>query len=385
MAGSPGQALPAKVLSLFDESSMVVLRKADGGQILIIGSAHAGCNAAKTLVSIMAAWRPDVVAVELCPARLAAMTGVTQAEGGLLLPAAGTGAGGLPSLAAVSMMLSSLPLALVAGAVAGDEYGGDMVSAAAFALQRGLPLYLADRSQAVTLSRIAFGLEDVLPGWHTAQLVGGLAAGSDALLAAGVRGYFASEIRQCTPHVPAPLRRDMHTMGQCLADIIQSDSATPEQVAAMAAAVPGVLAASMEDFRHRGDASGYGAAMVGERDEWMAHTLAAAPGRRAVAVVGVGHLEGIQAHWGKVSPARMQELAAPPADFYLWNAVLPLATLGGVAYGLRKLHAARPAVAWGVGGGVAAGVLAVGMAATALKARTERVCEVIAAARESAQ
>lgn len=369
------------VLSLFDDTSMCVLDKCDGGQLLLIGSAHAGMGAEQHLSVELHRWKPDVGAVELCPARYTQMIQAAERPDALI-PAAGAGMPHLPSLAAVGTLLASLPLALITAAASGETYGGDMTAAVQYAREAGALVYLADRGQGTTLSRIT---TDPGAPWHAgaiAQMMLGLALKSDGVLADGWAAFAAGELATYSPNIPPPMLQDVRVFGLEVEHLLRTGATDAGRVETLLRALPGTTTAALLDMREKASDRGADAAMMSERDEWMAHTLFHAPGARAAAVVGLGHFDGIKANWGTVTPQRMAELSAPPSDFYVWNAGVPLLALGGTAYGVYRLHRHSPRAAWAVGGGILAGAVCSVAALTAIRAKTESLCDAIAKARK---
>lgn len=102
--------------------------------------------------------------------------------------------------------------------------------------------------------------------------------------------------------------------------------------------------------------------IVAERDVVLTHSLWRAcdvvpPGGVVVAVVGRGHLGGIQAHWGKTSDESVAPLLAKPAGYAQQALTMPLAIVGSsvVAWKFLMTPPVRRGVL-GLGAGVAAAV-----------------------------
>ena len=79
-------------------------------------------------------------------------------------------------------------------------------------------------------------------------------------------------------------------------------------------------------------------ALVQERDKILSYNLYNLPGKNAVAVVGLGHLEGIEEHWGRLQESEIRDLLQPPPHFTLKTCVLPSIAAFGSACGLYYLH-----------------------------------------------
>jgi len=360
-------------VSLFDESSTVKLTAKNGGEVLVVGSVHAGFDTAAQFAKLARDFDATLIAAELGPARFQIMK-----PGGVevktLVPHCGNGSFALPSLASVAMLLGQLPMALVMSAVADSEYGDDMASAIRTAQSMQLPLYLCDRSQVVTLSRVSFDPSSLLPRAYWLQLLFGLLTGHRNTLANGVQAMLEEDCSQGKQYMPANVIRADEAITRTVVAVLRRGEASADDVRALQEAIPLSITGSLIELQHETDKS-FARAMISERDEYMAHTLYHSPGERTIALVGLGHLEGIQKHWGRTQDDSIAPLLQAPTGFYLFNAAAPLATLGAVGYGLKRLHAHRPTLAWSLAGAGVATLGAVGLAAVAVKRYTEEVVD----------
>jgi pheromone shutdown-related protein TraB len=55
--------------------------------------------------------------------------------------------------------------------------------------------------------------------------------------------------------------------------------------------------------------------LIDERDQYLAHKIKTAPGQKIVAVVGAGHVPGIQKNWEQNTDIRSLETLPPPGRF----------------------------------------------------------------------
>ena len=366
-------------VSLFDETSTVTLTAKNGGKVLIVGSVHAGFDTAAQFAEAAKDFDATMIAAELGPARFKIMK-----PGGKIVetvvPQCGDGSFALPSLASVCMLLGQLPMALVMSAVADSEYGDDMASAIRTAQNMSLPLYLCDRSQAVTLSRVGFDAGSLLPRWYWGQLLFGLLTGHRNTLASGVQAMLEEDSSNSKAYMPANVAAADACITRTVVSVLRRGAATPGDGAALRGAIRLSMTGSLIELQQEQDKS-FARAMITERDAYMAHTLYHSPAERTIALVGLGHLPGIKKHWGRTRDEDIAPLLQAPRGFYLFNAVAPLATLGAVGYGLKRLHTSRPRLAWGLAGAGVATLGAVGFAAVAVKRYTEEVVDSLRAAK----
>jgi len=67
--------------------------------------------------------------------------------------------------------------------------------------------------------------------------------------------------------------------------------------------------------------------IIDERDMYLSHTLKMCPGRKIVAVVGMGHVRGIQKYWKEQIDIKSL-LTTPQSDSWLWWSVKKLLLVG---------------------------------------------------------
>jgi len=115
--------------------------------------------------------------------------------------------------------------------------------------------------------------------------------------------------------------------------------------------------------------------LIDERDQYLAHKIRTAPGKKIVAVVGAGHVPGIQSYWNL--PVDLEALNQIPPKSKLWSLLkwlIPLLIIGLVIVGFFTAGAAKGTDMlkwWVVANGVLAGlgaVIALGHPLTILSA-----------------
>jgi pheromone shutdown-related protein TraB len=115
--------------------------------------------------------------------------------------------------------------------------------------------------------------------------------------------------------------------------------------------------------------------LIDERDQYLAHRIRTAPGKKIVAVVGAGHVPGIHSYWNL--PVDIEALNLVPPKSKLWSLLkwlIPLVILGLVIAGFFTAGAAKGTDMlkwWVLANGVLAGlgaVIALGHPLTILSA-----------------
>lgn len=79
--------------------------------------------------------------------------------------------------------------------------------------------------------------------------------------------------------------------------------------------------------------------LIDERDQYLASSIALAPGRNIVAVVGAGHVQGILANIGaQIDRARLEQLPARPAFSRIVGCSIPIVVLALLCLGIGRSH-----------------------------------------------
>jgi pheromone shutdown-related protein TraB len=214
------------------------------GRVRLVGTAHVSAQSVEEVRAAIAAERPDVVAVELDEARYRQLKGQTPED----LDPADLLRGNTVFQFLAYWLLSYVQTRL--GERFDIEPGADMKAAVEAAEERGVGVALVDREIQTTIQRFWKRLSLV----QKVKLVGQLTLAMAGIGVGDVEEEFTVE------------------------DLTDTD----------------VVTAMLEEFRRF---SPRGAeALIDERDAYIAHKLVGlrASGRNVVAVVGAGHVEGIE-------------------------------------------------------------------------------------------
>jgi pheromone shutdown-related protein TraB len=269
----------------------------DGVHYTLLGTAHVSRASVDAVRHHLESGAFDAVAIELCESRYKALTDAGAWREMNLFSIIREGKAG--------MMMASLALAAYQRRIAeqfGIEPGAEMKAAMEAAEQTGLPLQLIDREIGVTLKRTSRKLS----WWQRWMLTNGM-----------ILSLFSRE--RISEEDVERLKR-----GDILAETFSE----------FAASSPRLYAGLIE-----------------ERDRFMAARLLQEngdrPGRRVLAVVGAGHLDGIaDALVEERRPAeRVAELAELPPPSRVWKAVpwlILVAVLSGFAIGFSR----SPELGW---------------------------------------
>jgi pheromone shutdown-related protein TraB len=232
-------ALPCQIVEPMASGS---LTEGESHEIIIVGTAHVSEKSVQEVVSKIEEVRPDIVAVELCPARYRALTGQEEDKE---IKISELLSGGRLSFFLVQLFLAYIQRKI--GDEMGVKPGSEMLAAIEAAKRTGARVALVDRDVGITIQRFwaAMGF------WGKIKLVG-------SLIPAAI-GWGEEEI-----------------------DI---DSITQEDI----------VSQLIGEFRKI--SPGAANALVDERDAYLARNLILLSKQgRVLAVVGAGHREGITKH-----------------------------------------------------------------------------------------
>ncbi|MDY6831751.1 MAG: TraB/GumN family protein [Thermodesulfobacteriota bacterium] len=227
-------------------------------EILLVGTAHVSRQSAEQVTQVIEAEQPDTVCVELCRPRFEAVRNREHWRQMDILKAVRD--------KKAFMLLANLLLAAFQKKIAdkfGIAPGQDMISAIETGEKIGAKIHLADREIRTTLARAwrSMGL------WGKSkllfQLVGSL-VGADEISEAEIE-----KLKQ----------EDMLHM--VLAELEQSHPMLQKII-------------------------------IDERDQYLAHSIYNAPGKKIVAVVGAGHVAGIKQYWNTAIDIQSLETVPPP-------------------------------------------------------------------------
>ena len=231
--------LPCQIVEPIASGS---LTEGESHEIIIVGTAHVSEKSVQEVVSKIEEVRPDIVAVELCPARYRALTGQEEEKE---IKISELLSGGRLSFFLVQLFLAYIQRKI--GDEMGVKPGSEMLAAIEAAKRTGARVALVDRDVGITIQRFwaAMGF------WGKIKLIG-------SLIPAAI-GWGDEEI-----------------------DI---DSITQEDI----------VSQLIGEFRKI--SPGAANALVDERDAYLARNLILLSKQgRVLAVVGAGHREGITKH-----------------------------------------------------------------------------------------
>jgi len=249
-------------------------------EITLVGTAHMSKESRELVGRVISEQKPDTVCVELCQSRYEAITHKKRwQDTDLLKVIRGKKA---------FLLLSNLILAYFQkkiGQQLGIKPGEEMMRAIEAAEAIGAQIHLVDRDIRITLSRTwrLMGL------WTKTRLLFKL-----VLSAGKVEAIQAEEVERMK-------RRDV--LETLLSEIGQS----------------------LPEIKRT---------LIDERDQYLSHKIRTAPGKRIVAVVGAGHIPGVQKYWEL--PVDMEALTQlPPKSrlFSLLKWIIPFFIVGLIVAG----------------------------------------------------
>ena len=299
-----------------------VIRQGDK-TILLVGTAHISQDSADLVEEIIGAERPDVVCIELDEKRFSALSNPKRWEN---LDLKQIIKNKQLSTLLVNLVLASYQKKL--GGKLGIQPGTELLTAARAAKKLDIPIELCDRDVRITLRR----------AWKSTSFF--------------KKGYLAATLL-------ASLFDDTELDEEKLAELRKKD----------------VLSEMMNEIGEALPAAKH--VLIDERDIFMAENIKSAPGKHVVAVVGAGHMAGIQKVISTDNSGRMEEIKTIPPVSKTWKIVgwsIPAAILLSlVAIGFRQGagEAGSNALYWFLANGIPSAlgaVVALGHPATILSA-----------------
>lgn len=249
-------------------------------EFILVGTAHVSRESAELVRRVIEAERPDRVCVELDEQRHAALTQKANWESLDLKQLIRTKQ--LTTLL-VNMLLASYQKRL--GLKLGVMPGTELLEATRVAEELGIPYSLCDRNVRVTILRAWRAMS----WWKKNTLAAALLAG-----AFGKDEFSEEDLRELR-------QRDV------LSDLIQE------------------LSREMPVLKR---------VLIDERDRYLAQKIRESSGRRVVAVVGAGHLEGIREALGREHEEDLAAIETIPPVVPVWKYVgwlIPAIIVGGLA------------------------------------------------------
>jgi len=352
------------------------------GSVRVVGTAHVSADSVEEVEAAIETDQPDVVAVELDESRYRQLKGETPDD----LDAADLLQGNTVFQFLAYWMLSYVQTRL--GERFDVEPGADMLAAVETAEALGIDVALVDRDIQVTMQRFWRKLSAL----EKLKLVGGLAFGATdgltlGLATGGAVGLLLGILLQVVAGpllLPAPggiagfgvaaaevllvALTGVLVVGAALALLLDRQTAEVEEFDPDELTDTDVVTAMMEEFRRF--SPGGAAALIDERDAYIAHRLVAlrARGKDVVAVVGAGHREGIEhylAHPEELPPMESLTRQATASRFSLYKLFGYVFTLGFLVFfvllamaGVRDAFLLQVFAAWFLVNGLFAAGLA---------------------------
>lgn len=256
----------------------------EGREIFIVGTAHISQRSVEQVNRVIETIRPDTVCVELDETRYKAMVDEDQWKKLDVFR--------IVREQKVLFLLSSLALSSFQrrmGAKLGVKPGAELLAAVNKAKEVGAELVLADRDIQATLKRTWSNLSL----WNKSKTI------------AALFGSFLSTEEISEEQIEKLKDRDNIS----------------EAMKAFAREMPDVQVP-----------------LIDERDRYLMSSVQEAPGKRIVAVVGAGHVEGMVTYLGKsIDRAELSKIPTPSLAARVWPWVIPLLVVGAMFYtGLDK-------------------------------------------------
>jgi pheromone shutdown-related protein TraB len=249
-------------------------------EITLIGTAHVSKESADLVAHVIEREKPDTVCLELCQARYQSITQKKQWQNTDLIKVIKEKKA---SLLLLNLMLASYQRRI--GRKLGIKPGEEFLQAIQGAEAVGAAIHLADRDIRITLSR----------AWH---LMG--------------------------------LWTKLKLFYQFLASVWEVDTIGQEEIEEMKKrdvleSILSELGKSLPEL-HR--------ILIDERDQYLTHKIRNAPGKRIIAVVGAGHVPGIQNSWEKPIDMASLETMPPKGRFStLFKWIFPGLIVGLIVVG----------------------------------------------------
>jgi pheromone shutdown-related protein TraB len=257
--------------------------KVEDRDVYLVGTAHISRESVEDVRTTVEQVHPDAICVELCKARHQAMT---QADNWRKMDIFKVIRQKKAVFLLAQLILSSFYRRL--GEKLGVQPGAEMLEGIHLAEQTGATLVLADRDIDVTLKRV----------W-------------------GYLGFW-NKLKLATQIVASTLFTEKIDM-----DMIEQLKKQDQLEAIMAE-----FTRQFPEIKRR---------LIDERDIYLAQKIRAAPGKTVVAVIGAGHVEGIQSHLHQ--DESLEELTKLPPKS-IWPKVfgwgIPLLIVGLLAWGFTQ-------------------------------------------------
>ncbi len=306
-----------------DYSDDVAVIQHDDKTILLVGTAHISQQSADLVEQVIIQERPDTVCIELDEKRF---TALSQPERWENLDLKQIIRKKQLSTLLVNLVLSSYQKKL--GGQLGIQPGAELLAAAKAAENLDIPVELCDRDVRVTLRRAWKATSFFRKGYLMATLLASL--------------FDKTELDE-----------------EKLAELRNKD----------------VLSEMMNEIGEALPAAKH--VLIDERDIFMAEKIKSVPGKRIVAVVGAGHMQGIQRVIGEDNSSQMEEIDTIPPISKGWKIAgwsIPAAillSLGVIGFRQGANEAGANALYWILANGIPSAIgalIAFGHPATIISA-----------------
>ncbi|HDZ89372.1 MAG: TraB/GumN family protein [Deltaproteobacteria bacterium] len=293
-------------------------------EIILLGTAHVSQESADLVAEVIEEEKPDTVCVELCESRYKAMTQENRWKDTDLIK--------VIREKKAFLLLSNLMLAAFQkkiGKKLGIKPGEEMRRAVKAAEETGARIHLADRDIRTTLSRT----------WR--------------LMGLWTKIKLLTQLLTSVGEVDHIEKADIEKMKE--KDVLET------LLAEIGDALP--------ELRK---------VLIDERDQYLAAKIRTAPGKKIVAVVGAGHVPGIQRSWDKPVDVEALEVLPPRGkltDVLKWGIPVLVAALIVLGFFMAGAEAGKDMVKWWV---AANGIFA-GMGALAALAHPITILTAMAA------
>jgi len=230
-------------------------------EVILLGTAHVSEESADLVAAVIEAERPDTVCVELCESRYQAMTQENRWQETDLIK--------VIREKKAFLLLSNLMLASFQkkiGKKLGIKPGAEMLRAIQAARDVGAEIHLADRDIRTTLSR----------AWR--------------LMGLWTKTKLLVQLITSFGEVDSIEKEDIEKMKE--KDVLE--------------ALLGEIGDLLPELRQ---------VLIDERDLYLTAKIRTAPGKRIVAVVGAGHVPGIQKNWAEPVDIAALEVLPPKGKF----------------------------------------------------------------------
>jgi hypothetical protein len=244
-------------------------------QFVLLGTAHVSKESARLAKAVIEEEKPDTVCVELCQSRYQAIRQKDRWQDTDIIK--------VIREKKSFLLLSNLLLASFQKRIAKQldvKPGEEMIAAINTAESVGARIHLADRDIRTTLSRTW----RVMGFWSKIRLLFELALSLGQL----------NEIKE----------EDIEKMKQ--QDVLET------LLSEVGKSLPGLKAI-----------------LIDERDQYLAEKIRSAPGNKVVAVVGAGHIPGIQKYWNaEIDTRALEQLPAKGKSVGILKWLIPLVIVG---------------------------------------------------------